>query len=327
VVAERRARSVLVTGASGYIGRLFLERLASSEDAPRTIVAVDVRPTPPADRLPGVQHATEDVRSPQLAELMREHGTDTVVHLAFVVTPGKESTRELQYSVDVLGTQNVLDACLAAKVEKIVVTSSGAAYGYHADNPIPLTESEPLRGNEEFAYSHHKRLVEEMLARYREEHPELQQLVFRVCAILGERASNQLTALFERPFVLDVPGSRSGFVFIWDEDLVGCLLRGVHAQAAGVYNVAADGEMSVREIARILEKPYLPVPAGVLRALLRVLHPLGLSPYGPEQTTFLQYRPVLSNERLKSEFGYRPRLSTEEVFRHYLRAKQGSGGG
>src|SRR5690606_33786171 len=102
---------------------------------------------------------------------------DAVVHLASIVTPPKGSTRALEYEVDVTGTRNVLDACLAHGVRRLVVTSSGAAYGYHADNPVPLTEDCPIRGNEEFAYSHHKRLVEEMLAAARRDHPQLEQVV------------------------------------------------------------------------------------------------------------------------------------------------------
>ena len=98
------------------------------------------------------------------APTLAAHAIDSVVHLASIVTPGKGSSREFEYSVDVLGSQNVLDACVSTGVTQLLVSSSGAAYGYHADNPVPLTEDCAVRGNEEFAYSHHKRLVEEMLA-------------------------------------------------------------------------------------------------------------------------------------------------------------------
>jgi UDP-glucose 4-epimerase len=315
--------AVLITGAAGYLGSLCLQRLAVARGAFETIVGLDVREVPPQDRLPGVHYVTEDIRSPQLAAHFQRYGIDTVAHLAFIVTPGGAS-RELEYSVDVEGTRNVLAACTEAKVRKIIVTSSGAAYGYHADNPERLTEADPLRGNEEFSYSHHKRLVEEMLARHREEHPELQQVVFRVCTILGEKAANQITDLFEGRRVIDVRGAAAPFVFIWDEDVVGCLLKGIHEDGVGVYNVAGDGTLSLEQIAKTLGKPYLPLPVRLLKAALWVGARLRLSQYGPEQTLFLQYRPVLSNAKLKSEFGYVPRLTSEEVFRQYLRAK-GSG--
>jgi UDP-glucose 4-epimerase len=247
---------------------------------------------------------------------------DTVVHLAAIVTPGPKSNRELEYSVDVLGTRNVLEACLAAGVRKIIVTSSGAAYGYYADNPVPLDEDDALRGNPEFAYSDHKRQVEEMLARYREQHPELEQLVFRPGAILGDQVANQITALFEKPVVLGVAGSDAPFTFVWDRDVVACIAKGIREERTGIYNLAGGGATPMREIAERLGKPYLPLPAWLLEGALALLHPLGLSQYGPEQVGFLRYRPVLSNRRLVEEFGYTPQLSSSEVFERY-REKRG----
>jgi UDP-glucose 4-epimerase len=83
--------------------------------------------------------------------------------------------------------------------------------------------------------------------------------------------------------------------------------------------VAGDGAMSIQEIAAKLGKRCITLPAGLLRALLAVLHPLGLSRYGPEQVNFLRYRPVLANGRLKEVFGYVPRLSSSEVFELFCR--------
>ena len=115
-------------------------------------------PTPAEQQIAGVVVLTGDVRSAPFEAQFREHLIDTVVHLASIVTPGKDSSREFEYSVDVGGTRNVLQACVAQGVRHVVVSSSGAAYGYHADNPEWLSENHPLRGNEGFAYSHHKRL-------------------------------------------------------------------------------------------------------------------------------------------------------------------------
>jgi UDP-glucose 4-epimerase len=60
--------------------------------------------------------------------------------------------------------------------------------------------------------------------------------------------------------------------------------------------------------------------AGLMRAVLAVLHPLGVSRYGPEQVDFLRYRPVLDNRRLKEVFGYVPRLTSAEVFELYRKS-------
>jgi UDP-glucose 4-epimerase len=315
---------VLVTGATGYLGGRLVASLAERSRGagdPACIVAGDVREVASATRLPGVEYVSLDVREPGLGDRLARREIDTVVHLAAIVTPGPKSNRELEYSVDVVGTRNVLEACVSARVRRIIVTSSGAAYGYHADNPAWLTEDDPVRGNEEFAYSHHKRLVEELLADYRRTHPELDQVVFRVGTILGETTRNQITALFEKPRLIALKGSASPFVFIWDQDVVGAIEHAIFGGPAGIYNVAGDGALSIQQIAAHLGKRCMTLPPVALRTALAVLHPLGLSQYGPEQVNFLRYRPVLDNRRLKEVFGYVPRLTSAEVFELFRKAR------
>jgi len=216
--------------------------------------------------------------------------------------------------VDVNGTRNVLDAAINHGVRRLVVTSSGAAYGYHADNPVPLRESDPVRGNREFAYSDHKRQVEEMLAEARVSHPGLEQVVLRVGTVLGAGLENQITELFHRPKLIAVKGSDSPFVFIWTRDLARILMRAAGEGPAGIFNVCGDGALSVHDLAKALGKPVMALPAWVLKAALGIARPLGVSRYGPEQVRFLQYRPVLDNTALKNVFGYTPELTSAQTF-------------
>jgi UDP-glucose 4-epimerase len=311
------AHSLLITGASGYIGSALVAALAEDPGDLRRIVALDIRETPSEARRKGVHYVTGDIRDRSIEKYVSENEVDTVVHLAAIVNPGKGDSRKFEYSVDVLGTRNILEICVQNEVRQLIVTSSGAAYGYHADNPELIYEDAALRGNESFAYSDHKRQVEEMLAGYREQHPELQQLIFRPGTILGEHVGNQITAIFDKPLILGVAGSATPFVFIWDRDVVACLMKGIREQRRGIYNLAGDGAMPLAEIARAIGKPYLALPAWLLRAALSVLKPLGLSQYGPEQVDFLRYRPVLSNDALKRDFGYEPKRSSREVFDYY----------
>ena len=315
------SRCILVTGASGYLGSQVVAALEARTDV--GIVALDVRP--PAKQLPGVGYELADIRSPEIDALIARHVPDVVVHLASIVTPGKDSTRAFEYSVDVGGTRNLLEACARHGVRRIVVSSSGAAYGYHADNPAWLTEADPVRGNESFAYAWHKRLVEEMLADFRQRCPALEQVVFRIGTILGTTVKNQITDLFDKPRLIAIRGSESPFVFIHDQDVVGAMVHAIDSPVTGIFNVAGDGALTIAEIAARLGKRCVVFPPSLLAFALRVLKHLGLTQYGPEQINFLRYRPVLDNSRLKNEFGYMPRLTSAQVFDRYLESRRNRG--
>lgn len=310
------ARRILITGAAGYLGRKLVHHLRGNTHV--HLVASDIRPQGEHGLPSDVSYHRMDIRDPELSHLVAQEAVDTVVHLAAIVTPGKDSNRELEYAVDVGGTENVLAACIAHRVRRLIVSSSGAAYGYHADHPEWLTEEHPLRGNRAFAYAWHKRLVEERLATARAEHPELQQIVLRLGTVLGAGVENQISNLFEKPRLVGIRGGDSRFVFIWDEDVAACFEHALDAPTTGVFNVAADGAMSLRQLAQRMGKPYLELPAALVRLALAIGKPLGLTRYGPEQVRFLQFRPVLDNRRLRQDFGFTPQKTSREAFDFYL---------
>lgn len=310
---------ILVTGAAGFIGRSLVTALAAEPSA-QPVIAFDLRDVPLPEWLPGVTYIAGDIRDPALAGHMQQHRPRCVVHLASVVAAGGDEQRD--FEIDVKGTENVLRACLAAGVAHLVVTSSGAAYGYHADNPVPLRESDVLRGNEDFAYARHKRLVEELLADWRIKHPDLKQTVFRPCTVLGPGTANQITAMFQRPLVLGLTGTTTPFSLIADSDVVAALIRAACGGPAGVFNLAGDGTLSLAQIAGKLGKPYLAIPPALLKGALWLLNRLGLTQLGPQHVKFIQYRPVLDNASLKSAFGYVPRLDADAVFERYRKAGQ-----
>jgi UDP-glucose 4-epimerase len=309
---------VLLTGAAGYVGTLLGARLAAVPGV--SVQGIDVRgrgghaPSPG-----GVAIRTMDIRDPALGALLRDERIGAVVHLAAVLEPTRDRARD--FDIDVNGTRNVIAACVAAGVRHLAVTSSGAVYGYHADNPVPLREEHPLRGDAAFSYADHKRQVEALLAEARARHPAPGQLVLRVGPVVGATTRNQITALFHRRVLLAVRGCDAPFAFVWDEDLVAVLAQGVLQGITGIYNVAGSGALSVHDLAARLRKPVLALPAGVLRAALWAGRRLGVSRYGPEQVRFLQHRPVLANDRLLAAFGPVLQKDAAAAFDHFAAAQ------
>ena len=310
--------AVLVTGGSGYLGARTLRHLAAHDLGP--LVALDVRD--PAEPVPDVTYLRGDLRDHDLVATCRAHDVRAVVHLAAVLAPPPGMDAATLHDIEVGGTARVLDACVDAGVAHLTVTSSGAAYGYAPRNrDRPLVESDPTPGHPRFAYSQHKSEVERLVAAARRDHPELAVLLLRPGTVLGEDTDNQITALFSGPVVLGLTDTEVPFVFVLDDDVVEVIRRGVTDRVAGTFNLAGDGTLTLRDIAALEGRRYLPVPPWLLAGALRALSTLRLVPYGPEQVDFLRYRPVLDNAALRAAF---PGLPTATTAQAYARFRDGA---
>lgn len=146
-------------------------------------------------------------------------------------------------------------------------------------------------------------------------------MILRPGTVLGPGVDNPITAIFARPTIIAVAGSDSPFVAIDVDDVAEIIRVGVVEARAGIYNLAGDGAVSVQEIAAMLGKRVVSLPAWLLAAALAVLHPLGLVPWGPEQVRFLRWRPVLANDRLREDFPGLPRRTSREVLEAFFAAR------
>ncbi|SDI72782.1 NAD-dependent epimerase/dehydratase family protein [Pseudomonas panipatensis] len=312
---------VMITGAAGYIGQHLINELAI-QHLDWTLIAADVRSLPSQGLRHNVEPMLLDIGHPkQVMDGVRACRPDAIVHLAAVINPPADMSLARLHAIEVGGSKRLIAAAGENAVRQLIVASSGAAYGFHPDNPELIDESHPLRGHSQFVYARHKHEIEQLLEEARSTYPQMRQLILRPGTILGRGAHNPVIDLFRRRSILGLSGRCGGVGFIWVQDVVNVIRQGLERGSEGIYNLAGDGALSLREIAEILDKPYRALPAPLLRGALAVLKPLGLSRYGPEQVDFLRYRPVLDNRRLKEEFGYCPRYSSREAFMAFLAAR------
>lgn len=309
---------VFITGAGGYVGGETVKVLAK-EYPQIKIIASDIVEQPSFYNDLNVIYEQADIRDEQkIDSILKEYQVNVVVHLAAALPSRDGLRREFEYSVNVKGTQIILDACLKNNINKIIISSSGAAYGYHHDNDIQVAEEHPLRGNQEFPYCDQKRIVEEMLSQYRKDYPMLKQTIFRLSATIGANVKNQISEFLEMPVLFGIKGHASPFAFIWDQDVVNCIVKAIVENKTGIYNLTADGKIPMKDLAQMMNKPYLPVPEKVFKFALKYLQKMKIVPWGPEQASFIKYRLVMDNHKLKTDFGYIPKKSSEEAFKFYL---------
>lgn len=133
-----------------------------------------------------------------------------------------------------------------------------------------------------------------------------ERFLFRAVPVAGSRIRRGVEEIGALPFVPrlrhEVP-----FQLLHESDALEVLWRAVTAGHPGIYNVAGDGLLFVRRVARLLSRRSVPLPRPLALATLLPWRLLGR--IGPlQQLLSLGYEPVVAeNGRLKTHFGYRPR--------------------
>src|ERR671917_1539134 len=134
--------TVAVTGPTGTFG-FGLMPLLQADDRIKRIVGIARRPFDPTEHgWTKMEYRQGDVRDPAALEEAFA-GAGVVVHLAFMITG--TAPRDTIREINVEGTLNAFRAAAAAGAKRFVYASSIAAYGFHEDNPIGMTEDWPVR--------------------------------------------------------------------------------------------------------------------------------------------------------------------------------------
>src|SRR3954470_17658661 len=108
---------------------------------------------------------------------------DVVVHLAFLITGN--ASRDTIRAINVEGTLNTFRAAAAAGAKRFVYASSVAAYGFHRDNPVGMTEEWPARPAKKLFYAQEKAEIERLLKRENEIYSDIDLYLLRPPVVLG----------------------------------------------------------------------------------------------------------------------------------------------
>lgn len=301
--------TVVITGVSGYFGRVLLPHLEQDPEVDR-VIGIDR--WPPENNTAGnklVFHRL-DIRDPMLEEVLI--GADVLVHLAFVLMrlPGDEE-KEID-DINVGGTRAVCQAAARQGVRRLIFTSSVVAYGLHPDNTIPLTEESPLRPNPGLYYSRAKATIEQYLDAFEAEHPEMIVTRLRPCTVVGPRADPAQMASLVSPTAVLVRGADPPYQLLYEDDLARALHLVIQRDTPGIYNVTSDEPRTLRELVQSQGGRAISLPYFVVRGLLWLMWRMGLSVFAPEWVDLSRYPLVASNERLKG-LGWVPRYTTAEA--------------
>ena len=310
----------LVTGGSGYIGSRLIEILAARDDT-EGIVNLDVRP--PTRPQPKATFVRGDVRDMSgMRELCERNAPDALLHLAFILDPIRDEAR--MYDIDVNGTQAVLQAAAEAGTPQVLVTSSATAYGAFPDNPVPIAEDWPVRGQPNFAYARHKAEVDRLCQLWGLELPDRIMAIVRPSIVFGPTVDNFISRSWKNSSFFPVlDGVDTEYQLVHEDDVVSAIIGLLEAKAGGAFNVGGDGTLTWRESAEMVGVRTRVMSMRATRRIYAAawaLHaPRIESP--PGNLDFIRYPWIVSNEKLKSEIGWEPSADTREVFVETMHAQ------
>jgi nucleoside-diphosphate-sugar epimerase len=261
-------------------------------------------------------------------------GADVVVHLAFIIIGARAEMR----TVNLEGSRNVFEAAVAAGAKRLVYTSSVAAYGFHADNPSPLTEDLLPRGTEEHHYSAQKAELEGVL-REIVAGTATETYVLRPCIVAGSdalalvenipyvRLSEKMPAAVLRALEIlpalrpVIPDPGVPFQLVHHDDVATALRAAVLGRGSpGVYNLAGPGTLTLSDVADALGWYSLPIPEIAVDATADIVARLPFLPTEAQWIEAFRTPTLMDCSNARRELRWRPRYDAAETLRQMVDA-------
>ena len=310
--------TVLITGVSGYIGTMLCRRFQESPKIEK-IIGVDL--VTPREAFPKLVFYQRDSIG-DLNDIFSERPVDILVHLVFVLDMIHKPARMYQINVGTL--DNVLAHADTYGVKRVVVTSSSTAYGAHPDNPVPLTEDAPLRGNQDYQYARDKTLVEERLREYQNAHPGAEVVIARLALVMWPTVNNFIGRYISRPIV-PLVNKDVEMKFIHEEDAAEALFLLATQARRGAYNLGPSETVRPAEVIRQNGGRVIQLPAWLLRPLTQMAWTLRLKWLAESPGSmipFLRYPWIVDGSKAERETGFRCRYTSAQAVQSFLDSRR-----
>lgn len=310
-------RVVAVTGAASFLGRELIRRLEADRRYTK-VLAIDLRK--PAVPLAKTQHHRIDLTLPSadgdLAALWTREQVDTVVHAAFLSTPTHSAT--WAHELEVIGTMYVLNACGAARVRKLVLSSTTLCYGARPDNPNFLDERHELRGHPRSRFVTDKLEAERLTQRFAGENRDTVVTILRSAATLGPTIGNFASRFFARPVCPVLMGYDPLLQLLHESDAVDGFELAVRLDRPGAYNLVSPGVLPYSTILALMGRLPLPMPTFFAYPLSRALWLTQAFDSPPSFLDLLRYLCVADGAKAERELGFRPRYDIRATILDFL---------
>ena len=279
-------KRILITGANGFVGKALLQRLNTR------LYDITVLDRCPSD-LEGVQSIVADITQP--IKNAPEKPFDVIVHLAGA-TLHLGITDDLLFSINVNGTQNVLESFLQPSGH-VVFFSTGLVYGPSLKNAKETDSINPVG-----TYELSKIKAEAVVSRIAEKQ-NATYTIFRPSVIYGQGAPSSMyipsliKSLQENsPFSMTAGEQFRDFIHI--DDVTQAVSIAIETKLQGIFNLSLGEAFTLSEIADFL---------GHLSGKNHLIYK-GAIPYRENES----FTYSLNSEKLQNHTPWRPQISIKQ---------------
>lgn len=299
----QRPTKVLIIGISGGLA-LILSRLILQKHPDWEILGIDSRDTSHLPNIKGLRAKKMRYSRGNFENLFREHQFDYVYHLARIShSTNFHSGLTERLELSVMGTNRILDLSLRFKVKKIIVLSTFHVYGAYSDNSIFLKEDAPLKASMKHAELRDVVEMDQICTTWMWKYQnDVSCVILRPCNIIGTQISNTMSKYLLSHLAVRPIDYNPVFQFIHEFDMAQIMYRAIDELPTGIYNVATDEFISLREALDIIGSNGIPFPMSVatmLNRLLKVPH-LDVPEY---LIDYLKYSCLIDNSNLTKNLG------------------------
>ncbi len=302
--------SILVTGGTGFIGSHVVRHLIKEKG--ESVVVFESAPNLPriADVLDQVTLVRGDIQEPtELLEAVQKHNVDRIIHLAYILGNNAAANPSRSVKVNCVGTTNVFEVARILGIKRVVYASSGGIFpATNALNPRAVTEDEMPHPNTLYGVS---KLFNELQAEFYWNSFGVNIVGVRPPLVLGlwkhSRENVNVPnwgdapgmATMGKPVTIPPPEQASNWIYAIDAAEVFYLALQAKTPGGRVYNMSS-GAVTMAEWEATLRKLVPDIQLTVSK-------------------TPLEISQLMSNERLRTKLGFKPRYTVESAIEEYLR--------
>jgi UDP-glucose 4-epimerase len=292
---------VLITGGAGFIGSNIADAMLEKN---YKVVIVDDLSNGKKENIPGEAVFYRcDIRTKKIYDILKTEKPDIVIHNAAQLSVRISVENPLlDADINVMGGLNVINACSAFKVKKLIFASSGGT-AYGEQEYFPADENHPTHPISPYGVA---KLATENYLYYFHKTCGLKYISLRYGNIYGPRQDPYGEAGVVAIFSTKILGDKNPTIngdglqtrdYVYVGDAVNANIRAIESDFVGALNIGTSEETSVVELFKILKKV-----SG--KDYIEEIH--GPARKGEQRRSSLLYN------KAKEIMGWRPEVSIKE---------------